>query len=107
VINRRTFTMVSRPCNPRETTRDVGVGGVGGASRGEYVQDERYIAKSTRMCGAIVSVLQNITIERRDFSVFTQIFKLAARRASHNLFSHSLYTNVSNPRELHQTGYRI
>ena len=27
---------------------------VGGASRGDYVQDERYIAKSTWMCGAIV-----------------------------------------------------
>jgi len=30
---------------------------VGGASRGDYVQDERYIARSTWMCGAIVSGL--------------------------------------------------
>jgi hypothetical protein len=33
---------------------------VGGASRGDYVQDERYIARSTRMCGAIVSVVHGI-----------------------------------------------
>jgi len=32
---------------------------VGGASRGDYVQDERYIAKSTWMCGAIVHGLHN------------------------------------------------
>jgi hypothetical protein len=38
---------------------------VGGASRGDYVQDERYIAKSTRMCGAIVSGLHSISMEMR------------------------------------------
>jgi DNA-directed RNA polymerase subunit RPC12/RpoP len=40
---------------------------VGGASRGDYVQDERYIARSTWMCGAIVSVLQNTPIVRCDY----------------------------------------
>jgi hypothetical protein len=47
-----------------------GMWDVGAASRGDYVQDERYIARSTWMCGAMVSVLH--TVE-----------KIAARRASH------------------------
>jgi hypothetical protein len=33
---------------------------VGGASRGDYAQDVRYIAKSTWMCGAIVHDLHYV-----------------------------------------------
>jgi hypothetical protein len=36
--------------------------------RGDYVQDERYIATSTWMCDAIVSGLHSITMDvRRDW----------------------------------------
>jgi hypothetical protein len=76
----------------------VGYRVVGGASRGDYVQDERYIARSTWMCGAIVSGLHSISMDvrrdcvslaqpisrvRRDCSRFALCLKIAARRASH------------------------
>jgi hypothetical protein len=45
----------SGPRNPEH------VGGIGAAGR-DYVQDERYIARSTGMCGAIVSVSHDISM---------------------------------------------
>jgi hypothetical protein len=71
-----------------------------------YVQDERYIARSTWMCGAIVSVSHNLSTGQgetgnqsrgqpglcavRLFQVCTKVKTFAARRASHrDVLSHS------------------
>jgi len=50
-----------------------------------YVQDERYIARSTRMCGAIVSDLHNTSTKHTHINNTSKKVRTYGRRASHSL----------------------